>query len=194
MFTSEEQFFVLLIKPFLIGALAGLVFAAIDSRRNKGKQFKFTDVVVAIPIVLIAYIAGYLTGISGSSAIGNLVPAVLAFIGASQRLYVRRQSRSQVAYDIQHFPVRDHLVLWRSGRQIRPRERHRGANGSVGRAGTAHKDLSAKPESAARSAVMGHHGSITACATSPASRQHEKPRGFGPGVCRFSIRRSDQNR
>jgi hypothetical protein len=31
--------------------------------------------------VLIAYIAGYLTGISGSSAIGNLVPAVLAFIG-----------------------------------------------------------------------------------------------------------------
>ena len=36
---------------------------------------------MAIPIVLIAYIAGYLTGISGSSAIGNLVPAVLAFIG-----------------------------------------------------------------------------------------------------------------
>jgi hypothetical protein len=81
MFTSEEQFFLLLIKPFLIGALAGLVFATIDSRRNKSKQFKFTDVLVAIPIVLIAYIAGYLTGISGSSAIGNLVPAVLAFIG-----------------------------------------------------------------------------------------------------------------
>jgi hypothetical protein len=81
MFTSEEQFFLLLIKPFLIGVLAGLVFATIDSRRNKSKQFKFTDVLVAIPIVLIAYIAGYLTGISGSSAIGNLVPAVLAFIG-----------------------------------------------------------------------------------------------------------------
>jgi hypothetical protein len=81
MFTSEEQFFLLLIKPFLIGALAGLIFAAIDSYRNKDKQFKYIDVLVAIPIVLIAYIAGYLTGITGSSAIGNLVPAVLAFIG-----------------------------------------------------------------------------------------------------------------
>ena len=58
-----------------------MIFAAVDSYRNKDKQFKYTDVLVAIPIVLIAYIAGYLTGISGSSAIGNLVPAVLAFIG-----------------------------------------------------------------------------------------------------------------
>jgi hypothetical protein len=51
MFASEEQFFVLLIKPFLIGALAGLVFAAVDSYRNKDKQFQYTDVLVAIPIV-----------------------------------------------------------------------------------------------------------------------------------------------
>ena len=58
-----------------------MIFAAVDSYRNEDKQFKYIDVLVAIPIVLIAYIAGYLTGISGSSAIGNLVPAVLAFIG-----------------------------------------------------------------------------------------------------------------
>jgi hypothetical protein len=37
---------------------------------------------VVIPVVLIAYIAGYFTGISGSSAIGNVVPAALAFIGS----------------------------------------------------------------------------------------------------------------
>ena len=107
MFTSEEQFFVLLIKPFLIGALAGLIFAAVDSYRNKDKQFKYTDVLVAIPIVLIAYIAGYLTGISGSSAIGNLVPAVLAFIGGLNvyMFGVKVDHRSLIIFSIFLFAI-----------------------------------------------------------------------------------------
>jgi hypothetical protein len=81
MFAAEEQFFLLLIKPLLIGAFAGLAFAMLNRRASEGRQFEFTDVLISIPIVLVAYIAGYLTGISGSSAVGNLVPATLAFIG-----------------------------------------------------------------------------------------------------------------
>jgi hypothetical protein len=81
MFASEIHFLELLIKPFLIGAFAGWIFAFLSSRLNKGENARFTDILVVIPVVLIAYIAGYLTGISGSSAIGNLVPAALAFIG-----------------------------------------------------------------------------------------------------------------
>jgi len=80
MFASEEQFFALLLKPFLIGAVAGFIYTVINSRLS-GVPFKFTEVVVIIPVILIAYVAGYLTGISGSSAVGNLVPSALAFIG-----------------------------------------------------------------------------------------------------------------
>jgi hypothetical protein len=81
MFASEIHFLELLVKPLLIGAVAGWIFAVLSSRENKDAQSRITDVLVVIPVVLIAYIAGYLTGISGSSAVGNLVPGALAFIG-----------------------------------------------------------------------------------------------------------------
>jgi hypothetical protein len=61
--------------------VAGLAFAFLNRRNGEKQKFDFTDILISIPIVLIAYIAGYLTGISGSSAVGNLVPATLAFIG-----------------------------------------------------------------------------------------------------------------
>jgi hypothetical protein len=81
MLAAEEHFFLLLIKPFLIGVFAGLAFNLVNRRFNEEKLSKLTDILVVVPIVLIAYIAGYLTGISGSAAVGNLIPAVLAFIG-----------------------------------------------------------------------------------------------------------------
>jgi len=85
--TAEWNFIFLLAKPLLIGAFAGIVFAAASVASGKNRRLgRFVHdvpaaVMICIPIVLIAYIAGYLTGITGSSAVGNLVPAVLAFIG-----------------------------------------------------------------------------------------------------------------
>ena len=163
MFASEEQFFLLLIKPFLIGVLAGLVFAAIDSRRNKGKQFKYVDVLVAIPIVLIAYIAGYLTGISGSSAIGNLVPAVLAFVGGLN-VYMfgaKVDHRSLTIFSIFLFAI----ILFYGvldGRYDRATGIEAQMEASAVqelRIKTFRENLSL----AARSAVMGHDGSMKHC-------------------------------
>ena len=86
--TAERFFFALLLKPFLIGMAAGIVFAfgSAFSAQRDGRPHTFLRggllaVAICVPVALIAYIAGYLTGATGSSATGNLVPAVLAFIG-----------------------------------------------------------------------------------------------------------------
>jgi uncharacterized membrane protein (UPF0136 family) len=78
---ADEQFFYMLIKPLLIGAVSGALFAVINRRLRGDERLRPIDAVVIVPIALIAYIAGYLTGSSGSPAIGNLIPAVLTFIG-----------------------------------------------------------------------------------------------------------------
>lgn len=81
MFPAETQFVALLTKPLLIGFVAGVAFALGRRRLGDARGMTLADILMPIPIVLVAYIAGYLTGISGSPAIGNLVPATLAFIG-----------------------------------------------------------------------------------------------------------------
>lgn len=107
MFASEIHFLELLIKPFLIGAFAGWIFAFFHSRLNKDANAGLNDMLVVIPVVLIAYIAGYLTGISGSSAIGNLVPAALAFIGGVNAYILSTKStfRSLTIFSIFMFAI-----------------------------------------------------------------------------------------
>jgi uncharacterized membrane protein (UPF0136 family) len=78
---ADEQFFSMLVKPLLIGVASGALFAVINQRLRGAERLRPIDAVVIVPIALIAYIAGYLTGSSGSPAIGNLIPAVLTFIG-----------------------------------------------------------------------------------------------------------------
>ena len=107
MFASEIHFLELLIKPFLIGAFAGWIFAFFHNRLNKEANTGLTDILVVIPVVLIAYIAGYLTGISGSSAVGNLVPAALAFIGGINAYILSTKSafRSLTIFSIFMFAI-----------------------------------------------------------------------------------------
>ena len=96
---AAQHFLYLLIKPFLIGTFAGLAFTVVNRRAGEREQSKFADVLIAIPVVLIAYIAGYLTGISGSAAVGNLVPAALAFMGGLN-LYIFSANTNYRAFSI----------------------------------------------------------------------------------------------
>jgi hypothetical protein len=107
MFDSEIHFLELLIKPFLIGAFAGWVFALFGRRLNKSEDVRYTEILVVTPVVIIAYIAGYLTGASGSSAIGNLVPAALAFIGGVNAYILSTKSpfRSLTIFSIFLFAI-----------------------------------------------------------------------------------------
>ena len=79
----DLHFLMLIIKPLLIGALAGAAFALLSRFGNRSvQQLGVTGgILVSIPVVLIAYVAGYLTAVNGSAAVGNLMPAVLALIG-----------------------------------------------------------------------------------------------------------------
>jgi hypothetical protein len=73
----------IIIVALLIGSFAGVAFglAARLGRKNVGPSL-ISCVLVSIPVVMVAYIGGYMAGVAGSAAIGNLLPAVLALIGA----------------------------------------------------------------------------------------------------------------
>src|SRR5712692_7597343 len=84
---SQLQFIALVWKPVVVGAIAGIAFIAF-SRLSGGRDYArkygvgfVAAVLVSVPVTLVAYVAGYLTGVTGSAAIGNLMPAVLALIG-----------------------------------------------------------------------------------------------------------------
>lgn len=85
---AELMFLGLVTKPLLIGAIAGIALAACYSLQagevgygEKLRRNLLPAIGYSIPITLVGYIAGYLTGISRSPAVGSVVPAVLAMIG-----------------------------------------------------------------------------------------------------------------
>jgi hypothetical protein len=76
----------------LIGAIIITIGAVLYARITAGSQDRKSVLKilfdafalylgVGIPITLIGYMSGYLTGLSRSPAVGNLLPAVLALIG-----------------------------------------------------------------------------------------------------------------
>jgi hypothetical protein len=79
----DEQFVLLIIKPIVIGALAGAAFGWLSRLTSRGGEALglIGGMLVSIPIVLVSYVAGYLTAVQGSAAVGNLMPAILALIG-----------------------------------------------------------------------------------------------------------------
>jgi hypothetical protein len=85
---SDTSFLNLILRPIVVGAVGGLLFAIAFSFQNRtigywAKLAKNLPAAVgfALPVSLVGFIAGYLTGISRSPAVGTIVPAVLTLIG-----------------------------------------------------------------------------------------------------------------
>ena len=75
-------------RPLLLGGILALVVAAIYSCVNRSISYKeklrrnFSALfAISMPIALLGYVAGYLTGLSRSPTVGTIVPAVLTLIG-----------------------------------------------------------------------------------------------------------------
>ncbi|MDN3273460.1 hypothetical protein QWJ07_04335 [Frankia sp. RB7] len=83
-FTITELFYPVVLA--FAGAVLMALLGSIFFRDDRGFVAEFGKVLAyyfpaGIPIALVGYSVGFLTGISRSPAIGNLLPAVLALIG-----------------------------------------------------------------------------------------------------------------
>lgn len=101
-------------RPIALGAIFGLLLALAKSlpRKNSGGRpvsfrSRFSTYILpalgyAVPVALVGYIAGYLTGASRSAAVGSTVPAVLALIGGLNIYFFGTQNKEKavVAYSI----------------------------------------------------------------------------------------------
>jgi hypothetical protein len=121
MFGDAATAFGLIIwQPVLIGLISALVIASLlsfetsdplaSSTKDYGARWR-QNIVPAIgysvPVTLLAYMAGYLTGISRSPAIGNTIPAALALLGGLN-LYIfgtEAKNRGFIAYSIVLFAL-----------------------------------------------------------------------------------------
>lgn len=89
MFSAPLVFsYTLLGGPLIFAVVAGLVFAAVFSAQDREQPYrnKFLHNIgpaigSSLPVVLIGFVAGYLTGTSRAAVVGSIVPAVLALIG-----------------------------------------------------------------------------------------------------------------
>lgn len=75
-------------RPLILGAILAFVVAAFFSFINRSISYKekllrnFSALfAISMPIALLGYVAGYLTGLSRSPTVGTIVPAVLTLIG-----------------------------------------------------------------------------------------------------------------
>jgi hypothetical protein len=85
---ADHFVFRTLLKPIILATIFGviyflvrLIYGGIYTRRRV-IEIAWSAVGYSIPIVSLAFVAGYLTGISRSPAVGAVVPAVLTMIGA----------------------------------------------------------------------------------------------------------------
>ena len=118
---AEIIFLGLIIKPLLIGAVAGIVLAACYSLQAGEKTYReklrlnlLPALGYSIPIILVAYVAGYLTGISRSAAVGTVVPAVLALMGGLNIYFfgVEAKNRNLVGYCVFVFALMFFYGVW----------------------------------------------------------------------------------
>jgi hypothetical protein len=99
---ADEITFGLLLKPILFGLFLAGVFCLVTSFRTTPEHFLKrltvnikTFVGYSVPIIVIGYISGYLTGVSRASAIGALVPAVLTLVGGLS-LYLIQETSNKI--------------------------------------------------------------------------------------------------
>jgi hypothetical protein len=117
---SEEVTLSLLARPILVGAIAGLVLALLFSSAGKGEYWNrvrrniLPCLGYAIPTSVVAYIAGYLTGVSRASAVGSVLPAVLALIGGLNIYFFGTENRNRalVGYSVFVFAVVFFYGIW----------------------------------------------------------------------------------
>lgn len=118
---AEILFIGLIVKPLLVGAIAGIALAACYSLqaaevpyREKLRRNLLPAIGYSIPISFVAYIAGYLTGISRSPAVGNVVPAVLAMIGGLNIYFfgIEAKNRNLVGYCVFAFALMFFYGVW----------------------------------------------------------------------------------
>jgi uncharacterized membrane protein (UPF0136 family) len=84
----DHAFLTTILRPIVVGTIAGIVFALAFSLQNRTISYWAklaknipAGVGLALPVSLVGFIAGYLTGVSRSPAVGTVVPAVLTLIG-----------------------------------------------------------------------------------------------------------------
>ncbi|MGM4887043.1 hypothetical protein AB7813_29625 [Tardiphaga sp. 20_F10_N6_6] len=85
---GTSSFFAVISQPLIFGALAGALFAFVFSLQNSLLPYSTklranlpVGIGFALPISLVAFVAGYLTGVSRSPAVGTIIPAVLTLVG-----------------------------------------------------------------------------------------------------------------
>lgn len=113
----------------LLSALIGAIVIGPFERSDRGffKTAGRVFIILAaygIPIAVLAYVAGYLTVYSRTSAVGNVLPAVLALVGGAN-IYVfgtDSSKRGIVGYCVVLFAW---IILYgtQSGAQLRENER-----------------------------------------------------------------------
>ncbi len=95
------------VAPIVIGVCFGVIYALLYSLNpgestyaDRVKRNALPAILFSIPTVLVAYVAGYLTGISRAPAVGNLVPAVLVLIGGLNIYLTDRKNIALVGYSV----------------------------------------------------------------------------------------------
>jgi hypothetical protein len=111
----------LLAKPILIGVFGGVILALAYSLQpgegtylHRLRRNILPGVGYSLPTTLIAFTAGYLTGISRAPAVGNVIPAVLALIGGLN-IYlfgIEAKNRALVGYSVFLFSLVFFYGVW----------------------------------------------------------------------------------
>jgi hypothetical protein len=85
---ADEITIELLLKPIALGLIAAFVMSLVLSIGKSQAQFQTRFAVnlrsvvnLSVPMVMLGYASGYLTGISRAAAVGNLIPAMLTLVG-----------------------------------------------------------------------------------------------------------------
>jgi len=98
---ADEITLELLFKPILLASAASVILSLILSMgESRGRyQSRFVGnlkrvVSFCLPIVMLGFASGYLTGISRVAAVGNLIPAMLTLVGGLSIFLFKTRSDS----------------------------------------------------------------------------------------------------
>ena len=118
---AEELTLEALIRPAVAGGVAGialaLAYSLYGAKESYCERLKANIAVAlgfSIPVALIAYVAGYLAGVSRAPAVGTIVPAVLALFGGLNIYFFGTESpyRALVGFSVSVFPVMFLYGVW----------------------------------------------------------------------------------
>jgi hypothetical protein len=101
---ADEITITLIVKPLVLGLLLAFAFSLLSAIRPSGHRYlnrlilnarKFAG--YSMPIVMLGFVSGYLTGISRTAAVGNLIPAMLTLVGGFAVYLFKTSGKSVVA-------------------------------------------------------------------------------------------------